>query len=95
MDRNAAQNLPDLSGVSSLLAAEKLDDAGFVFRKQTAGGYRRYVHEDRSEVWVRPNGEVIRLGPKIKSGLAKGYHHRYDQRGERTPLHSTGERIFP
>src|ERR1700745_3836160 len=27
----------------------------------TAGGYTRYTFSDSSEVWLRPNGEVVRL----------------------------------
>lgn len=94
-ERCAAQKLPDLSGKSAVQAAEALDDAGFRWKSETKGGYRRYVHADLSEVWIRPNGEVIRLSPKIKRGLEKGYHHRYDQNGNRTPSHSTGEKIVP
>lgn len=30
-------------------------------RSITEGGYRRYQFKDGSEVWIRPNGQIIRI----------------------------------
>ena len=54
-----------------------------------AGGYTRYTFSDSSEVWIRPNGEVVRLpqGQRINKGM------RLDENGVLTALHTTGERV--
>jgi len=89
----AAQVLPDLTGYKEREAAKALDQAGFVFHHTTAGGYMKYLHDDGSQIWIRPNGEVIRLGVKVKGRGGKGYRPRFDQQGNRTDLHSTGEKL--
>jgi hypothetical protein len=63
--------------------------------RMTAGGYTRYKFSDRSEVWIRPNGEVVRLpqrvydphGQRINKGM------RLDENGTLTATHTTGERV--
>ena len=63
--------------------------------RTTAGGYTRYTFSDSSEVWLRPNGEVVRLpqraydahGQRINKGM------RLDENGVLTALHTTGERV--
>jgi hypothetical protein len=63
--------------------------------RTTAGGYTRYTFLDSSEVWLRPNGEVVRLpqreydsqGQRINKGM------RLDENGILTALHTTGERV--
>lgn len=32
---------------------------------ETEGGYKRYMFEDKSEVHIRPNGEIIRIPRRI------------------------------
>jgi hypothetical protein len=61
----------------------------------TAGGYTRYKFPDSSEVWIRPNGEVVRLpqreygpqGQRINKGA------RLDTNGALTSAHTTGQRV--
>lgn len=89
----AVEGLMNLDGVGPELAIAVLERAGFEYRSETSGGYVKWIHPDRSQVWIRPNGEVVRLGPKVKGSAGKMYHPRYDQHGLRTRLHSTGERI--
>ena len=87
----AVELLPDLTGLPGYGAVTALHEFGFAFVSETKGGYDKYVHEDGSQVWIRPNGEVIRLGPKVKARSGKKYHPRFDQSGHTTKLHSTGE----
>lgn len=92
---HAAMSLPNLTGLPAITAAQKIADAGFELRSSTKGGYLRYVHQDGSKLWIKPTGEVVRLGPKITSGGGKKYNPRYDQAGRLTKSHSTGEVIGP
>ena len=60
-----------------------------------AGGYTRYTFSDSSEVWIRPNGEVVRLpqreyGPQ---GQRTNKGRRLDENGALTATHTTGERV--
>ena len=63
--------------------------------RTTAGGYTRYKFSDGSEVWIRPNGEVVRLpqreydpqGQRTNKGM------RLDENGALTATHTTGERV--
>lgn len=91
----AVKTVQDLTGLTGPEAEELLEDAGFFFRKETAGGYLRYIHADGSQMWIRPDGEVIRLGPKVKGKSGKKYHPRFNQYGNTTKLHSTGEKLIP
>ena len=61
----------------------------------TVCGYTRYKFPDSSEVWTRPNGEVVRL-PRREYGpqgqrINKG--ERLDENGAPTSVHTTGERV--
>lgn len=86
--------LPDLNGKTLKQAERELNREGFTFRKETKGGYRHYVNADGSQVWIRPDGEVQRLGPKIDAGPnQKDYRQRYGPDGRVTQSHSTGERV--
>lgn len=91
----AAQTLVDLSRTSLPTAVRWLERAGFLFRGATDGGYREFRHPDGSVIWIRPNGEVVRTGPRVAStsGSGKRFRHRFNQTGQRTELHSTGELI--
>ncbi len=90
---SAVETLPSLHGMPTSTAERTLARDGFRFTAKTGGGYRRYDHPDGSVVWFRPDGEVIRLGPRIPSASGKKFAPRYDQHGKRTELHSTGERV--
>ena len=63
--------------------------------RTTAGGYARYIFPDRSEVWIRPNGEIVRLpqreyGPH---GARTNKGARLDENGKLTSTHTTGEKV--
>jgi hypothetical protein len=61
--------------------------------RTTAGGYTRYTFSDSSEVWIRPNGEVVRLPQRTydPQGQRTNKGMRLDENGVLTRLHSTGE----
>lgn len=91
-----SSRLPNLHGRNLADAERELARQGFTARPPTSGGYRRYDHPDGSTVWIRPDGEVIRLGPKIDPGPnQKNYSPRYDQNGGITENHKTGEMVIP
>jgi hypothetical protein len=53
-------------------------------------------------VFIRPNGEVVRTGPKVPPlGGGKKYSPRFDQQGQEIPdnpggnEHNTGEILLP
>ncbi|MFE7572208.1 polymorphic toxin-type HINT domain-containing protein [Streptomyces sp. NPDC057539] len=90
-----------VTGISSLHGKDLADaeqgmfGQGFSFTSQTKGGYRRYDHPDGSQIWIRPNGEVQRLGPSIDPGPnQKNYRQRYGPNGQVTQEHSTGEMVI-
>jgi len=73
-----------------------LRKAGFDYHSTSKGGYVRYKHPDGSEVYLRPNGEVVRLGPKVPpSGGGKPFAPRIDSNGNRIDTHNTGEFVSP
>jgi hypothetical protein len=85
-------NLPNLHGKTLDDAETDIYNQGFTFKSETKGGYRRYDHPDGSVLWIRPNGEVQRIGPKIDPGPnQKKYSQRYGPDGRVTTDHSTGE----
>ncbi|MEV0259933.1 hypothetical protein AB0I49_01105 [Streptomyces sp. NPDC050617] len=90
-----------ITGVSNLHgktlgeAEQGIFGQGFSFTSETKGGYRCYDHPDGSQVWIRPNGEVMRLGPSIDAGPnQKNYRQRYGPDGQITQEHSTGEMVI-
>ncbi|MEU7749689.1 polymorphic toxin-type HINT domain-containing protein, partial [Nonomuraea sp. NPDC049158] len=84
--------LPNLHGKSLAEAEQEIYSRGFTFKSETKGGYRRYDHSDGSVLWIRPNGEVQRIGPKIDPGPnQKNYSVRYGPDGKVATGHSTGE----
>jgi hypothetical protein len=97
----AAAKVPDLTGKTRQEAEEELNDNGFQKDKTTPGGYERWRHEDGSEIWIGPDGEVDRFLPKERSSVTgKMYKPRIDQHGNRIPWqpgtaggHHTGEII--
>ncbi|WP_216905939.1 PASTA domain-containing protein [Nocardia noduli] len=92
---SAAAKVPNLQGKTLDEAERAIENQGFTQKGETTGGYRRYVHSDGSQVWIRPDGEVIRLGPKVDPGPnAKNYHPRIGPDGQLTDKHSTGETVI-
>jgi|GEM_PF-4815348 len=57
-------------------------------------------HPDGSIIHIRPNGEIVRTGPKIRDMNGKTYRRRYDQYGNKIQFisgantHSTGENLI-
>jgi len=92
MTKLAVETLPDLSRCSLPTAVRWMEQAGFRFHDvEGGGGYREFRHPDGSEIWIRPSGEIVRLGPKVT-----GKHRaRYDQRGKKTASNNTGEKLSP
>lgn len=90
MTKLAVETLADLSGVAETVALIRITAAGFLLHGTTRGGYREWRHPDGSAIWIRPSGEVIRLGPHTPG---KKHRQRYDQIGDKTTTHSTGEAI--
>ncbi|AHH20927.1 hypothetical protein NONO_c61530 [Nocardia nova SH22a] len=90
----AAARVPDLTGKTLNEAESAMAKKDCVLKSETAGGYRRYPCDDGSEMWIRTNGEVVRLGPKIDAGPnKKNYRLRYYPDGRENADHSTGEII--
>ncbi len=93
-DNIGATRVSNLHGKTLKEAEQELSRQGFKLKSETKGGYRHYKHEDGSEIVIRTNGEVQRLGPKINPGPnEKNYKPHYDQYGNRTQNHSTGETV--
>jgi len=94
-----ASEIPNLSGKARSAADELLRSRGATV-KTSQGGYAEYKFADKSEVYIRPDGEVIRTaapqygpdGARINKG------QRLDQNGVPLPRsdpqsHNTGERV--
>lgn len=81
--------IPNLNGKTLEEARAEIERAGFAFRSESQSGYIRFRHEDGSEVWIRPDGEVMRLAPKVRpaSGEGKSFHPRLDPEGNVTQQH--------
>lgn len=91
----AVESLADLTDKPQPVALARLAAAGFVAHHETVGGYALFRHRDGCELWIRPSGEIVRLGPKIMAtDKSKMYRPRYDQHGKQTDQHSTGEVIL-
>lgn len=97
---SVAQQLPNLTGKPKSEALVILANYGFVFKTKTEGGYETFEHSDGSAIHIRPNGEIVRTSPKIKSDRHKIYRRRYDQFGNQIEFipgantHNTGEIIL-
>lgn len=88
----SVQTLADLTGLSMPQAVRWLERDGFAFHHATRGGYREFRHADGCIVWVRPSGEIVRLGPRVTpSAGGKKYRPRYDRSGRKTAAHSSAE----
>ncbi len=88
------------STFGSLRGMSRIEADGFLRAlhadvRTTAGGYVRYQFSDTSKVWIRPNGDVVRLpqreydpqGQRTNKGM------RLDKDGALTATHTTGERV--
>ena len=89
----AVQALPDLTGTTLDQAIRQIERAGFLFHGLARGSYREWRHPDGSAIWIRPAGGVVRLGPRVATRAGKKYRRRYDQSGNLTTSHTTGETI--
>jgi hypothetical protein len=86
----------EASGVSRGDLHIGLREGGYEYHGTTKGGYVQYRNPDGSVVWIRPNGEVIRLAPKVTpSGGGKPYNPRIDAGGKRISTHNPGEFVNP
>jgi hypothetical protein len=88
---NAASTLPSLEGLDRAAAHIAIRDHGFRLHGTTDGWYVRYRHPDGSDIWIRPNGQVVRLGPK-PPGVRN--RPRYDSSGNPAD-HPQGEFLEP
>jgi RHS repeat-associated protein len=92
--QSASEKLPNLTGKSREEADKELEDAGFSPKGETKGGYKEYRHPDGSRIWIRPNGDIVRLNPKVQpEGGGKGYRPRIGPDGTRIGTHNTGEKL--
>ncbi len=89
-----ASTFGSLRGMARVEADVFLRSLGAEVRT-TAGGYTRYTFSDSSEVWIRPNGEVVRLPRRAydPQGQRTDKGMRLDENGVLTALHTTGERV--
>jgi hypothetical protein len=88
--------VPNLAGMSRADAHIAIRQAGYTYHGTSAGGYVRYRHPSGAEIQIRPNGEIIRLGPPVTpQGGGRPYHPRIDYQGNPIPTHSTGEFVPP
>lgn len=90
---SGARSLPKMSGKTLQEMKETLKKMGFVDKGKNEGAYLHYIHEqDRSEIFVRDNGEVLRLSRELKSPKGASFHQRYGSSGDLLlDTHSTGE----
>ena len=63
----AVQEVPYLDGMTFSQAVETLTDTGFQLIKTTPDGYQHFRHPDGSEIKIRPDGNIKRIGPKMDS----------------------------
>jgi RHS repeat-associated protein len=63
---SAIQKLRNLAGMGRGQARSELSKEGFKRKPDTGGSYEKWKHSDGSEVWIRPNGEVVRV-PSAKT----------------------------
>jgi len=89
-----ASTFGSLHGMSRMEVDEFLRALGAEARL-TAGGYTRYKFPDSSEVWIRPNGEVVRLPQREynRQGQRTNKGARLDANGALTSTHTTGEKV--
>ena len=68
---------------------------GYHYHHTTKGGYVLYRHNG-AQIWIRPNGQVIRTGPPVPpSGGGKMYNPRVDPSGNSITTHNPNEFVGP
>ena len=88
-----------LTGQTLSAAITILESYGFQLQTSTKGGYQSFEHPDGSIINIRPNGEIVRTGPKIRGTDGKTYRRRYNQDGNQIKFepgaktHNTGEKV--
>ena len=89
-----ASTFGSLQGMARMEVDEFLRALGAEVR-MTAGGYTSYKFPDSSEVWIRPNGEVVRLPQREydSQGQRTNKGARLDENGALTSTHTTGEKV--
>ena len=96
----AAQKLLDVTGKILSEAIIILESYGFQFQTSTKGSYQSFEHPDGSIIHIRPNGEIVCTGPKIRGTDGKSYRRRYHRDGNQIKFepgantHSTGEKVI-
>jgi beta-lactam-binding protein with PASTA domain len=89
-----------VKGLTLSAAIVTLANNGFEFKSATKGGYQTFEHPDGSVIHIRPNGEIVRTGPKIQDMNGKTYRRRYEQNGNQIQFvsgantHNTGEKLI-
>jgi RHS repeat-associated protein len=74
----------------------ELRSQGYQYHHTTQGGYVLYRHPNGSQVWIRPNGQVIRTGPPVTpSGGGRPYRPRVDASGNPITTHDPNEFVVP
>jgi hypothetical protein len=74
----------------------QLRSQGYQYHHTTKGGYVLYRHPNGSQIWIRPNGQVIRTGPPVTpSGGGKAYPPRVDASGNTITTHDPNEFVEP
>jgi RHS repeat-associated protein len=86
-----ASRVQNLNGLSRQDADAALKARNPVKVHTTKGGYTEYKFEDGSTVWIRTNGEVVRVPAPGTAPPGS----RIDPGGNLTGAHSTGEKIGP
>ncbi len=91
----ATKNVSDLNGKSSSEANQALSKAGFENKGTSSGGFTTHKHSDGSKMTIKPNGTVIRNGPRtnVQSATGKKFNPRFDNTGRRTENHNPPEKI--
>ena len=91
----ATIKIPDLGGSTLPEAGEKLTDGGFATGGSSPGGYDVYRHPDGSRITIKPDGTIVRTGPKTLAGsdTGKKYRPRVDSEGRPTSDHDPDEKI--
>ena len=96
----ATGDVPDLGGMTPEEATGAITDAGF--GGASAGENKTHKHPDGSRITVKPDGTIIRTGPRTKAGSTKkdgrsgnpsGYRPRVDSDGQPTGDHNPPEKI--
>ncbi len=91
----ATAGIPDLGGKSPVDAGQILGEGGFETSGTSPGGYTTYKHPDGSRITIKPDGTIVRTGPKTRAGsdTGKKYRPRVDSDGKPTDNHNPDEQL--